>query len=165
MLSLINKLNAGIGRSAAWLALFMVLLEFLVVLLRYAFEWGSIALQEGVVYMHASLFMLTAAWALQQDAHVRVDIFYRDMSEKNRARVNLFGALFLLLPTSLFLLYICWDYVSLSWRLREGSKETGGLDAVFLLKSLMPIAASMLALQAVSQAATAALQLRGNQHA
>lgn len=161
MLALINKLNAGIGKSAACLALAMVLLEFLVVVLRYAFEWGSIALQEGVIYMHASLFMATAAWVLQTDGHVRVDIFYREMSVKNKARVNLTGALLLLLPTSSFLLYISWDYVALSWQIREGSKETGGLDAVFLLKSLMPLSAVMLVLQALAQAGQSLAIIRG----
>ena len=165
MIKLINRFNAGVGKSVAWLALAMVLLEFVVVLLRYAFEWGSIALQEGVIYMHASLFMATAAWALQTDSHVRVDIFYREMAPKNKARVNIFGALLLLLPKSLFLLYISWDYVALSWEIREGSKETGGLDAVFLLKSLMPLAATMLVLQALSQAAQAWLDLRCDEHA
>jgi TRAP-type mannitol/chloroaromatic compound transport system permease small subunit len=165
MLAWINKFNAGIGKSAACLALAMVVLEFVVVLLRYAFEWGSIALQEGVIYLHASLFMATAAWVLQTDGHVRVDIFYREMAARNKARVNLGGALFLLLPTSLFLLYISWDYVALSWKIREGSKETGGLDAVFLLKSLMPLSAAMLALQALAQAGQAWLDLRGDQHA
>lgn len=160
-----NQFNAVVGKSAAWLALAMVVLEFVVVLLRYAFEWGSIALQEGVIYMHASLFMATAAWVLQNDGHVRVDIFYREMNAANKARVNLFGALCLLLPTSLFLLYISWDYVALSWEIREGSKESGGLDAVFLLKSLMPLTAAMLVLQALAQAGQSLLDLRGESNA
>ena len=165
MLNLINKFNAGVGKSAAWLALAMVVLEFVVVLLRYAFEWGSIALQEGVIYMHASLFMATAAWALQTDGHVRVDIFYREMAAKNKAKVNLFGALVLLMPVSLFLFYISWDYVALSWEIREGSKETGGLDAVFLLKSLMPLAAGMLVLQAIAQAGQSIVTITGGDDA
>lgn len=165
MLNVINKLNAGIGKSAAWLALAMVVLEFVVVLLRYAFDWGSIALQEGVIYMHASLFMATAAWVLQTDGHVRVDIFYREMSVRNKARVNLVGAVVLLLPTSTFLLYISWDYVAVSWGMLEGSRETGGLNAVFLLKSLMPLSAAMLMLQAIAQIGQSLLLLRGERHA
>lgn len=165
MVTLINKFNAGVGKSAAWLAIGMVVLEFVVVLLRYVFEWGSIALQEAVIYMHASLFMATAAWVLQLNGHVRVDLFYREMSPKNKARVNLLGALVFLLPTSGFLFYICWDYVALSWEIKEGSKETGGLDAVFLLKSLMPLSAAMLMAQALSQAAQSWLEIKSAQHA
>lgn len=165
MLNFINKLNAGIGKSAAWLALTMVVLEFMVVVLRYAFDWGAIALQEGVIYMHASLFMATAAWVLQTDGHVRVDIFYREMTTLNKARVNLLGAFVLLLPTSMFLFYISWDYVAVSWGMLEGSRESGGLDAVFLLKSLMPLSAAMLMLQAVAQIGQSALLLRGAKHA
>lgn len=163
-LRFINGLNATIGRGAAWLAVAIVVLEFVVVAMRYAFDIGSIALQEGVIYLHATLFMATAAWVLQNDGHVRVDIFYREMSPKRKAMVNGFGALVLLLPTSLFLLAVSWDYVFQSWRIMEGSKETGGLNAVFLLKSLMPLAAAMLSLQALAQLAQSILTLRGVKH-
>lgn len=157
----INGFNAAIGRSTAWLALLMVVLEFVVVLLRYAFEFGSIAMQEGVIYMHATLFMAGAAWALQTDRHVRVDIFYREMTARRKAMVDGLGAVILLLPTAVFLFVISWSYVAQSWQILEGSKETGGLNAVFLLKSLMPLAAGMLLLQALAQAAQSWLVWRG----
>lgn len=140
------------GRTTAWLALALVLVTFGVVVLRYLFDFGSIALQEAILYLHASLFLLGAAYTLKVDAHVRVDIFYRHLSTRARAWIDLLGALLLLLPVCSFLLWISWDYVATAWSLREGSRETGGLPWVYLLKTLIPVAAGLLILQGVSQA-------------
>jgi TRAP-type mannitol/chloroaromatic compound transport system permease small subunit len=142
------------GRLTAWLALVLVLVTFSVVVLRYAFQIGSIALQESILYLHASLFLLGAAYTLKMDAHVRVDIFYRHMSEKNRALVDLLGTLVLLLPVCLFLLWISADYVANAWALREGSRETGGLPFVYLLKTLIPISGGLLIIQGISLVST-----------
>lgn len=140
------------GQTAAWLALALVLLTFGVVVFRYLFDLGSIAVQEAILYLHASLFLLGAACTLKADAHVRVDIFYRHLPPRSRAAVDLLGALLLLLPVCSFLLWISWDYVATAWSLHEGSYETGGLPYVYLLKTLIPVAAGLLILQGISQA-------------
>ncbi len=111
---------------------------------------GSIQLQESIIYMHGILFMLAAAGTLLADDHVRVDIFYRSMGPKKQAAVNFFGCLVFLIPFCLLILYTAQDYVSLAWRVREGSRETGGIQAVYLLKTVIPIMAGLLLLQAVS---------------
>ena len=157
----IDRLSTAIGRTVAWCLLFMVLAEFALVLMRYVLGVGSIWLQESVVYAHASLFMLAAAWTLAADAHVRVDIFYADASPRTKALVDLLGALLLLLPFALAVVYLSLPYVSLSWALREGSRETSGLQAVFLLKTLIPLFAALLALQGIAQALHATLVLAG----
>src|SRR5262252_1549904 len=107
----IDRLSTAIGRAVAWCLLFMVLAEFALVLMRYVLGVGSIWLQESVVYAHASVFMLAAAWTLAADAHVRVDIFYADASPRTKALVDLFGALLLLLPFALTLVYLSLPYV------------------------------------------------------
>ncbi len=151
----------------AWLALALVLVTFSVVVLRYLFEVGSIALQESILYLHASVFLLGAAYTLRVDGHVRVDIFYRHLSARGQAVVNLLGALLLLLPVCGFLLWISWDYAATAWSLREGSRETGGLPYVYLLKTLIPLAAFLLILQGISQmlASLAVLSRSGNEAA
>ncbi len=131
-----------------------MLVTFAVVVLRYAFQLGWIAMQESILYLHASLFLLGAAYTLKHDAHVRVDIFYRSFSARGKALVDLLGALFLLLPVCGFLLWISWDYMATAWSLREGSRETGGLPYVYLLKTLIPLSAALLILQGISQALT-----------
>jgi TRAP-type mannitol/chloroaromatic compound transport system permease small subunit len=157
----LDWLSGRIGQAVAWLTLAMVLVTFAVVVLRYAFDLGWIAMQESVTFMHALVFMLAAAWTLRHDGHVRVDIFYREMTPKARARVDLAGTLFLLLPVSVFILVTSWDYVAAAWSLREGSREAGGLPGVYLLKTAIPVMAGLLILQGIANALRAVAVLRG----
>ena len=148
----INKLNRSIGRITAWLTLAMVLVTFCVVVLRYLFDTGWIWLQESVTWMHAAVFMLAAAYTLADDQHVRVDIFYRDMSERGRALVNAIGTAIFLLPLTVFMVWASWDYVSLSWEIQETSREAGGMVFPFpsIMKSFIPATAFLLLLQGIS---------------
>ncbi len=149
-LRLFESVNDWVGRAASWLSLLMVLVTFAVVVLRYAFDLGWIAMQESITYMHAVLFLSGAAYTLRHQGHVRVDIFYRRFSKPTQAWVDLFGTLFLLMPVCLFIFFISWDYVASSWSLFEGSREAGGLDGVFLLKSMILVMAGLLVLQGVA---------------
>ena len=141
-----------VGNAAAWLALGLVLITFAVVMLRYLFQLGWIAMQESILYLHAALFLLGAAYTLKRDGHVRVDIFYRGFTAKRKALIDLLGSLLLLLPVCSFLLWVSWDYVTTAWSIYEGSQEAGGLPYVYLLKTLIPVAVLLLILQGISQA-------------
>ena len=152
----IDRINGAVGRTVAWASLFIVLVQFAVVLLRYVFGIGSIWLTESIVYGHAALFMLAAAWTLREGGHVRVDVFYAEASPRTKALVDLGGALLLLLPFMAVLLWFALPYVGRSWTILERSRETSGLPAVFLLKTLIPLFALMMALQGISQAIRAA---------
>jgi TRAP-type mannitol/chloroaromatic compound transport system permease small subunit len=147
----IDRFSQYTGKIVSWLSLFIVCLTFLVVLLRYVFDLGWISLQETILYGHSLLFMLGMSYTLQQDRHVRVDIFYRALSQQAQAWVNLLGALCLLLPVCLFIFWSSLDYVVASWRVLEGSREAGGLDLVYLLKSIIPLMALLVTLQGVAQ--------------
>jgi TRAP-type mannitol/chloroaromatic compound transport system permease small subunit len=148
----IDRISELVGNAAAWMALALVLLTFSIVMLRYLFQLGWIAMQESILYLHASLFLLGAAYTLKIDGHVRVDIFYRGFTAKQKALVDLLGSLLLLLPVCSFLLWASWDYVSIAWSIHEGSQESGGLPYVYLLKTLIPVAILLLILQGISQA-------------
>jgi len=141
------------GRTVSWLSLLLVMVTFIVVVLRYVFDIGSIALQETTTYFHAAVFLIGMAYTMQQDAHVRVDIFYARFSRKTKAWIDLSGALFLLLPFMLFISWISWQYIADSWSVLEGSREAGGLPGVFLLKSLILFMSGLLSLQALTQVA------------
>ena len=148
----IDRLNTAIGRAIAWAVLFVVLVQFLVVVLRYVAGIGSIWLSESIVYGHAALFMLAAAWTLRMGGHVRVDVFYAEASPRTKALIDLIGALLLLVPFMLVLAWLSLPYVARSWAILERSRETSGLPAVFLLKTLIPVFAVTMALQGISQA-------------
>lgn len=158
-----DKIIRWIGLFAAWLLIPMVLVESLVVILRYGFEYGSIAMQESVTYLHACCFMLGAAYALQCDEHVRVDIFYREFSATKQAWVNLLGALFFVLPFCGFVITSSLEYVEQAWRIKEASADSGGIAGVYLLKSLIPLLAVLLGIQALAEIARNTLLLFSSQ--
>lgn len=148
------------GRAVSWLALGMVLATVAVVVLRYGFDQGLIWLQESVNWMHSLVFMLGAAYTLKADEHVRVDIFYRAMSGRRKAVVNLAGTILFLLPLCAFLMVESLQYVATAWRIGERSREAGGLPMLYLLKTVIPMMAVLLALQGVSMGLRAVLRLR-----
>ncbi|MCP5420507.1 MAG: TRAP transporter small permease subunit [Gammaproteobacteria bacterium] len=158
----IDTFSEWTGRSIAWLTLAMVLVQFIIVVLRYAFDWNRIYIQEIVVYLHATVFLIGAAYTLKHDGHVRVDIFYREMQPKNKALVNLFGTLLLLLPTFTFIFWTSWRYVMDSWSILEGSREAGGLPAVYLLKTAILVMAALMMLQGLAEVLRNLLVLVGH---
>lgn len=160
LIRLIESISTLTGHTVAWLALAMVVVTVVVVVLRYFFDLGWIWLQESVVWMHAVTFMIAAAYTLNADEHVRVDIFYRRMTPRRRHLVDLLGSLLLLLPVCGFLFFYSLDYVADSWQVLESSREAGGLPGLFLLKTIIPVTALLLALQGLTIAAKSALALR-----
>jgi TRAP-type mannitol/chloroaromatic compound transport system permease small subunit len=161
---ILERISEWTGRIIAWLMLPMVLGTFVIVLLRYVFDIGWIWMQESIVWMHAAVFMLAAAYTLRCGEHVRVDIFYRTLSPRGRAIVDIAGTVFLLLPMMLFLIVTSIDYVAVSWDIQEGSREAGGLPYPFvpLLKSLIPVTAALVIVQGVASVLAAITHLRGN---
>ena len=137
----------AVGRWAAWLNLGMVATICVVVALRYVFDAGAIFLQESVVYMHGTAFLLGISFALRHDAHVRVDVLYSRLGRRARNRVDLWGHVLLLMPLAGALAFFSWDYAVESWLVLEGSQEVDGVPAVFLLKTMIPLSAALLLLQ------------------
>jgi len=143
-----DKISSTTGKASAWLTLFMVIVTFVIVVMRYVFDAGLIWLQESVIWMHAVVFMMGAAYTLQHEDHVRVDVFYRTMSVRRRAWIDLLGVIIFLFPLCAFLAWKSFDFVAASWGLHEASRESGGLPypLIPLLKTvllLMPIALAL----------------------
>jgi TRAP-type mannitol/chloroaromatic compound transport system permease small subunit len=155
----IDRLNGWIGRAAAWAVLVMVFVQFAIVVLRYLFGFGSLWMQEALHYLLAILVLFAAGWTLQSDGHVRVDIFYADATPANKAKVDLAGALLLLIPFMAAVIWFSWPYAARAWAIMEGSREAGGIPLVFLLKSSIPAFGALLLLQGIAQAVRAALTL------
>ncbi len=138
----------------------MVVVTVVVVGLRYGLATSSIFLQESVMYMHGAVLMLGISYALKENRHVRVDIFYARMSERRQALVDVTGHLLFLLPVSLLIFWTSLPYVANAWRVLEGSSEVGGVPAVFLLKTLIPIMALLLGLQGLNEIVRGVQRLR-----
>ncbi|MEM1039384.1 MAG: TRAP transporter small permease subunit [Pseudomonadota bacterium] len=147
---MLDRVNSAVGHVICWAALAMVLLQFGIVLARYVFGFSSIAAGETVLYLHATLFMLGAGYALLVDGHVRVDIFYAAATPRGRAGVDIAGHLLLLMPSTLALLIWSWPSVRNSWAILEGAISVGGIPASFLLKSLTPAFCILLLIQSTA---------------
>ena len=160
--SILDKFSTFTGRAASWLTLAMVVGTFIIVVLRYVFDTGLIWMQESVTWMHAVVFMLGAAYTLQAEEHVRVDIFYREMSKQRKAWINLLGVVFFLWPLCVFFIAESADYVGASWRSGEVSRDAGGLPYPFvpLLKSVLLLMPFTLILQGLSMAVSSINQIR-----
>lgn len=162
-MTLLDRFSHITGKATAWLTLVMILVTFVIVVMRYVFDAGFIWLQESVTWMHAAVFMLGAAYTLLHDEHVRVDIFYRNMSETHRAWVDFLGVLIFLLPLCGYLAWAAYDFAALSWSIRESSREPGGLPFPFIpvLKSIAIVMPVMVGLQGVSLALQSLARIRG----
>lgn len=150
--NLFDRISNAVGRVTSWLTLFMVFVMSLIVVMRYVFDAGMIWLQESVTWMHAAVFMVGAAYTLLHEEHVRVDIFYRRMSARGRALVDLLGVIVFLLPLCGFLAYLAYDFAAVSWSMHETSREPGGLPypLIPVLKSIVIVMPVAVALQGVS---------------
>jgi TRAP-type mannitol/chloroaromatic compound transport system permease small subunit len=163
--TILDRINLAVGAAVAPLLLVLALVQVGTVLMRYVFGSGSIWMQESVTYLHATVFMLAAGYTVVRDGHVRVSIWYDRASLRTRAAIDLFGALTMLLPFAAIVLYESLPYVRRSWAILEGSRESSGLPAIFLLKSLILAFAVLLAMAGIALAIRCAARLLGREPA
>lgn len=148
------------GRFCSWFVALMTLITCLVVVMRYGLDLGSVMLQDVVLYLHGALFLLGSSFALKRNAHVRVDIFYREFSEKKKAFVDLVGHCLFLQPVCWVIFLFSWGFVELSWRIMEVSAEPDGLPFVYLQKSLLIALCLFMALQSFSEILKSILKIK-----
>lgn len=147
----IDRFTQLTGTAVSWLTVVLIANTCVIVVWRYLLGGGSIAVQESMSYIHASLFMLAIAYTLKQGGHVRVDVFYHKFTPRTQALVDILGTLLFLLPVSVLIFVLSWDYVLNSWAIREASTEGAGLKIVYLLKSLMLVLPVLLILQGIAE--------------
>jgi TRAP-type mannitol/chloroaromatic compound transport system permease small subunit len=161
---LIGQISGGLLMLAGALGLGMALFQIANVLMRYVFGIGYGWAREGVVYAFAAMFLIGAAGTLRSGGHVRLDILYGQMSEKQKALVELIGTYLFLIPITLLVLDAFSSTLAQSWRILERSRESDGLPTLYLFKTLVPVFAITLLMQGWAQAIKAAFTLRGQAH-
>lgn len=148
----IDRLTDWLGTILSWMCFAMMLVACAVVAMRYLFQSGNIIfLQESVIYLHSTVFMLATGWALKRNGHVRVDVFYRQFSPTRKAWIDSLGVLIFLLPFCGFMFFASLDFVELSWSRKETSGDAGGIPFVYLLKTMIPAMSVVLALQGFAE--------------
>lgn len=160
LIQLIDRLNDVLGRIVSWATLLMVLVQFGIVLVHYIFREGSIFLQESLLYMHSLIFLGAGGYTLLHNSHVRVDVIYSHFGKRGKAWVDLLGTLFFLFPVCGLIGWTAWPFVVASWETLEGSMESSGIQAVFILKSFILIFVTSVILQGLSLMLQSLLTLR-----
>lgn len=145
-----DALTSHLAQGVKWLALAVVLVQFIVVVLRYAYGSSFVWMQESVIYVHATLFMLAIGYTWLVDQHVRVDVFYAGWSVRRQAAVDLGCVVLAALPFCALVIWASYDQAARSWMQNEGPMAVGGVPFVPALKSLIPLMGLLLGLQAVS---------------
>jgi TRAP-type mannitol/chloroaromatic compound transport system permease small subunit len=157
----IDKLNEKIGSLTSWLTALLVLVVSYDVFVRYLIGESSVGLQEFEWHLFALIFLLSAAYTLKIDDHVRVDVFYTKFSPRKQAWVNFLGSIIFLIPFCIIVIIASKDFVSLSFRINETSPDAGGLPARYILKAFIPISFFLLLLQGIARAFKSFLKLKG----
>ena len=148
---LIDKLTDNIANGLLYILIALILLVFSTVFFRYVFNMSYIIIQEIIMYLHALIFMFGISYALKENSHVKIDVLYNSLNKRTQSVISIAGLVSFILPTALFIIYISIDMVTQSWMILEGSSEAGGLDLVFILKSLIPISGILIFLQGISE--------------
>ncbi|MEM7570683.1 MAG: TRAP transporter small permease subunit [Pseudomonadota bacterium] len=162
--SAIDAVNRAIGSVLSWAALILALWQFGLILAQAVFRVGSIFAQEALIYMNALLFLGAGGYTLLKDGHVRVDLFYHQMTDKTKAWVNLLGTALFLWPMCLLILISGTPYVVDSWVRLEGSIETSGIPAVFVLKTFILVFALLVSLQGLSLVLRSLMTIKAQRH-
>jgi TRAP-type mannitol/chloroaromatic compound transport system permease small subunit len=159
----ISRLNGLIGRILSLFSLAIVLICFSVVVMRYGFRTGSVAMQDLYVWLNGAMFTGIAGYTLLKGAHVRVDIFYREAALRTKAMIDIAGCLFFVAPFVTVLVIWMLPYVRRSWAIRESSPNFGGMDGLYILKSFLLVFAAVVALQALAMCLRGLLVLAGRE--
>ena len=148
---MIDNITESIANFLSYVLFLMVILIVISILFRFIFNISDIAIQELIMYLHAVLFMFGISYALKENSHVKIDVIYNTLNKRAQRVISIAGLVSFILPTALFIIYISVDMATQSWIILEGSSEAGGLNLVFILKSLIPITGVLIFLQGMSE--------------
>ncbi len=158
----LDLINVIVGHLASWLALFMALLQFVALMMRYLFAFGSIQMQESMWYMHGLLLLFGVGYTLIWNGYLRLDALYANALRRRRALVDLLGSIFFLLPISIATWWLSWIDILDSWAVRVGSTGGGALPFIYLFKSIILVFAVLLAIQGTALVLRSLLTLMGD---
>lgn len=159
----VDAVNEWLGRTIAWFTLGTVLVCFSVVVLRYVFATGVIWLQEAYVWLHAMAFMVGAGYTFKYGVHVRVDIFYAQMTKRRQAWVDIIGTVIFLGPFLFVVAYFSYQFIASSWAIRETTSQPGGIQQLYLLKTVIWVFVVVVGLQGLALMARRVLFLNGRE--
>lgn len=159
--NIIERFLQTLGKIAAVLFLLLLLNVFYDVIMRYAFNNVSIGMQELEWHLFATIFLLGVPFAVTTGTHVRVDLFYERLSQRQRAWIDLFGTLFFLMPFALLVAWYGAFFALDAYKLGESSGDPGGLPYRWIIKSMIPLSFLFIAVSGIRMILRSINVLRG----
>ena len=96
-------------------------------------------MQEMEWHLFAVMFLLGVSYAMQEEAHVRVDFIYDRFNVKRKALINIIGTIIFLIPFTLFIIYGSYEFVFDAYNVAEISENPGGLTHRWIIKAMIPL--------------------------
>ena len=146
----IDRVNAFIGKSVMWLILLAVLVSAGNAIVRKVFNWSSNSLLELQWYLFGAAFMGAAAYTLQQNEHIRIDVFYGTRTRRTQHWIDLFGHVFFTLPFVVLMTWLLVPYTIQAWQIGQVSTNAGGL-IIWPARAVLALGFALLVAQAISE--------------
>jgi len=156
----IDRMSWTTAQLAVLLVLVCAFISVGNTLSRYLFDLSSNAWLEMQWYLFAAIVMLGAAHLLCTNGHIRVDLLYLCLHQRQRMMLDLFGLVFFVIPFSIIMVLYAWPWFVEAWLIGETSANAGGLIR-WPVKILMPIGFGLLILQAISEIIKRVAALQG----
>ncbi|MCB6176909.1 TRAP transporter small permease subunit [Rhodobacter sp. Har01] len=157
---LIDRMTALVGRGVMWLIFIAVLVSAGNAIMRKAINWSSNSLLELQWYLFGAAFMGAAAYTLQQNEHIRIDIFYGTRTRRTQHWIDLFGHVFFLLPFVVLMSWMFVPYAYQAWKIGQISTNAGGL-IIWPARALLAAGFILLIAQAISEIIKKIAVMRG----
>lgn len=163
IVNIIEKTIIRIGKAVSWVNVLLILVILVQVVLRYLFSFSSVALEELQWHLYAVGIMTGLSYALSENTHVRLDLLHGRFRKKTRAWIDIIGLTVLVLPWCYVIILHGFDFVAASWRVKETSASPTGLSCYYIIKSVIPVSFSLLALAALSRILKQILVITGKE--
>jgi TRAP-type mannitol/chloroaromatic compound transport system permease small subunit len=147
----LDRIVGGITWAGGMLVLPISLLLFLQWPLRDVVQMYSREANDLAQCLFALYVSIAITYATRRHAHLATDVLAQRYSPRTRAALARFGALLVLVPWSLFILYAAWPMAAQSVRQLEAFPETYN-PGYFVLKIALLLAATLVLLQALLDA-------------
>ena len=134
IINILDVISLKLGRLSSLLVLVLITLISISVLLRYVFAIGFTWLQDLYIWINAIFILLGIGYTFNKDSHVRIDIIYRKLDKGKKKLINFLCSILFGLPISYLIMSNGFQFFQRSLNLNEGSKETGGLPNIYILK-------------------------------
>ena len=158
--SVIDRFNTFVGKAMGWLILLAVLVSATNAVVRKVFSTSSNAWLELQWYLFGAAFMLAAAYTLQQNEHIRIDVFYGSRSRRTQHWIDLLGHIFFLLPFVALMAWLLWPYTIQAFYSGQVSTNAGGL-VIWPARAILLAGFVMLTFQALAEIVKKIAVMRG----